>query len=140
VYQKLKKLNSNGFTLIEIIASITLLGTIVAILLPVFPQIISWTQNSDDELVASNLLSQVAYDIKDIDINQSLPLPSCEGNKKQLDNSTYRNANELNEKIYNIELFACKEEGVNLYRTNIQIKKDGNILSESYTYITGDEE
>lgn len=59
------KKNSRGFTLVEVIASIAILGIVVVSLLPLFPQILGWTKTTEDQLIAGNLLSQVVYDLKD---------------------------------------------------------------------------
>lgn len=58
------KKNSQGFTLVELVASITLLGLIVVTLLPFFPQMLKWSKVTEDQLVTDHLLSKVAYDLK----------------------------------------------------------------------------
>ena len=142
--------NKKGFTLIEIIASIALLVLVIGILLPFFPQIMSWTQTADDELVASNLLGQVASDVNNSDKNNSIinyinknQIKICDSGLNTLsqdslgDIATYL----LNNVEYNVQLKVCKENNVdlNLYRANVIISTtNGKPISESYTYITGD--
>ncbi|TMN21590.1 type II secretion system protein [Lentibacillus cibarius] len=123
----------NGFTLIEIITSIVLLTMVIAVMLPIFPQILNWSSQSEENLTASNLLGQVASDVKDHAGN--LPLdgaPAC-GRMRSL---TGGDLSALPSYPYTVELNVCKEEDVHLYRTNIQIfSEDDKLLSESYTYI-----
>ncbi|RYG74970.1 type II secretion system protein [Lentibacillus lipolyticus] len=127
-------LNCNGYTLIEIIASITILGMVVAVFLPILPQIMSWTSKTGDELVTSNLLGQVAYDVKHSSIlsDHTGVIPNCANGTISMDYPSYL----LNDKDYPIQLNVCKENDVDLYRTNIQIyAPDNKQISESYTYI-----
>ncbi|GAA0447692.1 hypothetical protein GCM10008983_27190 [Lentibacillus halophilus] len=123
----------NGFTLIEIITSIALLTMIIAVMLPIFPQILNWSSQSEENLTASNLLGRVASDAQE---NAGrLPLddvPVCSDGKKIL---PAKNLNALPSYTYSVKLNVCKEETVDLYRTNIQILSDNDQLAESYTYI-----
>lgn len=129
--------NSKGFTLIEIIASIALLVMVIGTLLPFFPQIMSWTQTTDDELVASNLLPQVSSEVKNLDVHAFFD------NVQQCD--TYQGEDvfykeyTLNGINYKSMLNTCEEQEPDLYRTKINIlTESGKLVSESYTYISGD--
>lgn len=130
-------MNSRGFTLIEIIASITILGVVIVALLPIFPQIFSWTKMTEDELGSSNLLGQVAEDIREIVIDEQLPIcPSA----VSLENiAPYPESEGY---PYSVDVAVCQSEEeatLGLTRARIQILKDGKKISESYTYITGKE-
>ncbi|WP_156291464.1 prepilin-type N-terminal cleavage/methylation domain-containing protein [Oceanobacillus salinisoli] len=140
MYPKWKKLNSNGFTLIEIIASIALLGTIIAVLLPFFPQMMSWSKQADDELIASNLIDQVVFEVKNKTIisDHAEYIKNCD-----LQNPTNISYDyQFNGQEYQIQLNVCieNENNVNLYRTKIQIftNDGGRKLSETYTYVDRD--
>ncbi|RKQ29884.1 type II secretion system protein [Oceanobacillus halophilus] len=135
MYTKYKKINSSGFTLIEIIASIALLGTIVAVMLPIFPQIMSWNQDSESELVASNLLSKVAYDIK----NDEAILQFIKDEEIGVCGEGTPISYSYAEGEYKVELNICKEQdSLNLYRTRIDIKLDNRPISQSFTYVNGE--
>lgn len=138
MYTRFKKINSSGFTLVEIIASIAILGMVIAVLLPIFPQIMSWSQKTDNQLVASNLLSEVANEAKDINVVDLFGenVIRCEdGSSEDLFLKDYQLNNEKYEAKFNV----CKEKDVNLYRTHIKIySTDDRLASESYTYIQGD--
>ncbi|MGP4108305.1 type II secretion system protein [Virgibacillus sp. L01] len=138
MYTRFKKINSSGFTLVEIIASIAILGMVIAVLLPIFPQIMSWSQKTDDELVASNLLSEVANEAKDINVVDSFGenVTKCENGSTE---DVILREYQLNNEKYEAKLNVCNEKDVNLYRTHIKIfSTDDRLVSESYTYIQGD--
>lgn len=138
MYTRFKKINSSGFTLVEIIASIAILGMVIAVLLPVFPQIMSWSQKTDDQLVASNLLSEVANEAEDINVIDLFGenVIRCEDGSSE---DVFFRDYQLNSEKYEAKFNVCKEKDVNLYRTHIKIySTDDRLASESYTYIQGD--
>ncbi|MEC5421932.1 type II secretion system protein [Virgibacillus sp. C22-A2] len=147
MYTIFKKINSKGFTIVEIIASIAILGMVIAVLLPIFPQVMNWSKKVDDELGASNLLEQAANDITISTIRNSLgSIPMCSSNNTLAlyDVSSYP----LNDNVYSVDLNVCKEgiaggeisfNDIELYRANIQILSQDKLISESYTYIKGEE-
>ncbi|WP_430784793.1 type II secretion system protein [Virgibacillus flavescens] len=134
-----KKINSSGFTLVELIASLAILSMVIAVFLPIFPQIVSWTKKADDELIASNLLSQVAHDVKELPDMDDLAssIKGCPDVMKIKDErlgdvSSYT----INNQTYHVKVKICKESNVDLYRTNLLIFSSSNkMISESYTYI-----
>lgn len=126
MYSKINKMNSGGFTLVEIIASIAILGLVIVVVLPFFPQIMSWTKSTEDQLVASNLLSQVAYDLKN-DSN----LGTLEEGILALDEEYKYTINEI---VYNpkVELTQTDEErALKLFRVHIEI-----LSSDTYIYLS----
>ncbi|MFD1038127.1 type II secretion system protein [Virgibacillus byunsanensis] len=138
MYNRLQKINSRGFTLVEMVASIALLGMVIAVFLPIFPQIMGWTENTDEELVASNLLSQVASDTEHIEVVDFFD-DSIEECNAFLTEDVYYKEYPLNGDIYKAKLNVCKEINVELYRTKIKIySSNDRLVSESYTYISGD--
>lgn len=130
--------NDRGFTLIEIIASIALLALVIMVLLPIFPQIFKWTGKTENELTASNLVGQVAYDVKNDRVEDWYPTPvkECKGEEKGVSYKTYT----LNNINYQSTIGLCKEASVNLYRAEIKVYgENNNLISESYTYIKSEE-
>jgi prepilin-type N-terminal cleavage/methylation domain-containing protein len=133
-------MNNNGFTLIEIIASIAILGMVIAVLLPIFPQILSWNEKTEQELVASNLLGQIVSDVQNTSKNREIisqlrSSRTC--NEGWLDITTLGDiANyDLNDVTYSVSLRVCKEQDVNLYRAHIIVYSGNRALGETYTYI-----
>ncbi|SEQ10904.1 prepilin-type N-terminal cleavage/methylation domain-containing protein [Virgibacillus subterraneus] len=138
MYTRFKKINSSGFTLVEIIASIAILGMVIAVLLPIFPQIMSWTQKTDEELVASNLLSEVANETEKVDVASLFGenIIGCENGSSE---DVFLKDYQLNSENYEARINICEEYDVSLYRTHIKIyANDDRLVSESYTYILGD--
>ncbi|WP_249870867.1 type II secretion system protein [Oceanobacillus saliphilus] len=134
---KFKMRNSKGFTLIEIIASIALLVMVIGTFLPFFPQIMSWTQTTDDELVASNLLPQVSSEVKNINVHTLFDnIQQCDTYQQE---DIFYKAYTLNGISYKSMLNTCEEQELDLYRTKITIfTESGKLVSESYTYMSGD--
>lgn len=123
--------NTSGFTLIEIIASIALLALVITLLLPIFPQILQWTNKTENELTASNLIGQVAHDASSGGFSTTL---KCGEDMEKVMSKNYR----INEKDYNGIVYICKENEVVLYRAHLKVYSDGDLVSESFTYIEGD--
>lgn len=130
--------NDRGFTLIEIIASIALLALVITVLLPISPQIFKWTGKTENELTASNLVGQVAYDVKNDRVEDWYPTPvkECKGEEKAISYKIYT----INNINYHSSIDLCKEAFVNLYRAEIKVyEENNNLISESYTYIKSEE-
>ncbi|MFD2627889.1 prepilin-type N-terminal cleavage/methylation domain-containing protein [Oceanobacillus kapialis] len=134
--------NNRGFTLIEIIASIALLALVVMLLLPIFPQIFHWTGKTEDELTASNLVGQVAYDLKNNEQIDFANVDSCNGGN--MGNKTpISEIYEINEIKYQAFYQLCAEDSIELnksqlYQARLLIYKENNnhdLVSESYTYV-----
>lgn len=139
MFMKNKSMDSHGFTLIEIIASIAILGMVIAALLPIFPQIFSWTKSTENQLTASHLLGQVAADLQDLDIHTIAVCPNAEQISAVAlgEYATYQ----LNNKTYNVHVDVCQtseEKKYGLIRAHFVIEADGK-KSESFTYIRGEQ-
>ncbi|WP_042223226.1 prepilin-type N-terminal cleavage/methylation domain-containing protein [Oceanobacillus manasiensis] len=136
--------NNSGFTLIEIIASIALLALVITLLLPIFPQILQWTSNTENKLTASNLIGQVAYDLEKESIDFS-NINECEekttGHETQI-SSSYK----INSKDYIGTYQLCEgteeEMFLGLYRARIKVYEKGGKtpINESFTYLIENEE
>ncbi|MUV36832.1 hypothetical protein JNUCC1_00636 [Lentibacillus sp. JNUCC-1] len=122
----------NGFTLIEIITSIALLAMVVAVMLPIFPQIMTWSQQSEDQLTSSNLLGQVMNDVENIDLPN---VPDCPGARTYGELGSF-STYQVDGRTYTVKLDVCRETDVSLNRAKIRIfAPDGKRHSEKYTYI-----
>lgn len=124
----------NGYTLVELLASITILTLVIGAFIPIFIQITEWTNKSEDNLVGANLLAEVANELKnnpEAIANQEIA--SCRDHFSLI--HPY-DSYELNGRKYNVNLQICQEELVSLYRTKIEVFSQDNLLiGESYTYI-----
>lgn len=139
MYYKTILLNRKGFTLIEVIAAISILAITMSILLPMLPQLLNWENKTKNEIVASNLLPQIVGDIKQIDsvtnfFNKEFQF--C--NQPSREDVSFKEY-EVNNLTYNTKLNICKEADVDLFRTHITVlSSDGKKITDSYTYLPGD--
>lgn len=123
-----------AFTLIEIITSLALLSMIIIGLLPMFPQIMSWSSQSENHLTASHLLPRVVSDVTQHASELSLESASSDGTVTLTGSELAM----LPDYAYDVVLHITYEHEVDLYQTNIQlVNKNGSVISESYTYIKG---
>ncbi|SET45090.1 prepilin-type N-terminal cleavage/methylation domain-containing protein [Oceanobacillus limi] len=132
--------NRDGFTLIEIIASIALLSMVIAIFLPIFPQIINWTNQSEGQLKSGNLMDQVIFDLENHSNIHTNFNTSCPAMSDPFDVRNISNEFIYLEGYYPV-IRGCKEEELDLYRTQIQIHQTddpGRIFSDTYIYLEGE--
>lgn len=152
--------NERGFTLVEIIAAITLFGIVVFTLLPIFPQIIKWAGVADKELTGNNLSTKVVDDISHYKSDEgSLPIAKYiidEGlittkctpgssSYMKLPNAVLDQLPEykIDEQVYDVELAGCIYDGEDIntslpdtYRLQIKVlEPDGKKLAETYMLI-----
>lgn len=121
------KKNSRGFTLVEVIASIAILGIVVVSLLPFFPQILGWSKTTEDELVTGNLLSEVVHQLKNDKTLGTLDIDDF-----KIDESDY--TYEVNDMVYiptvTLAQKTDKERELGLFLAHIKISG-----KETYVYL-----
>lgn len=153
--------NEQGFTLVEIIAAITLFGIVVFSLLPIFPQIIKWAGIADKELTGNNLSTKVVDDILHYEadagtsqpiaqyiIDEELLTTKCTSSASsyiKLPNAVSEQLPEykIDDKTYDVELAGCIYDGSDIdtilpdtYRLQIKVlEPDGKKLAETYMLI-----
>lgn len=145
--------SKNGFTLIEIIASITLLSIILIIFIPAFPKIMKGSIDTEHEMVAGNLLSTVVHDLQEASQNETTTfakyLTRTTNMKRCRTPETVPPHDLPKEGRYQVagETFTtnialCQEEDerdIGLVRAQIEIiSSDEKVLTHSYTYIPED--
>ena len=135
MYRKFHVKNNDGFTLIEIIASIAILGMVIVVFLPIFPQIMSWSNSTDNQLKASNLLSQVTHGVEKNFESESTQ--KCSNKVTSVMEAGYT----YNEGTYHAEMNmsqSIEEKLYGLYRIHIKIYSDetDTSLSDTYMYLT----
>lgn len=135
-----------GFTLVEIIASIVLLGIIILAFMPIFPNMLNWSNASEKELVASNLSGKVAQTI--YDRNQQFAehlsgknVPLCGKDYTALVPDLLEDLNgAINGTQYTVRWEACQDD-LNLYRIHFVISNDQNKRTvDSFAYVQADRE
>lgn len=129
--------NEKGFTLIEIITSIAILVLVLMVFLPVFPQTMQWTKDSEAKLVSGHLLGRVAHDVRTNPAVLSLDT-MVEGSERVL---TGASGDLVGLPAYNqdVTLTIVFDDAEGMYRVHIQAFKDGGKLdAETYVYLGGD--
>ncbi|WP_010099178.1 type II secretion system protein [Ornithinibacillus scapharcae] len=126
--------NKNGFTLVELLASIAILTLVIGAFIPIFINIAQWNNKSEDNLIGANLIAEVAYNLEsNAEGFSNIEIASCNDTYSFVD---YGDSYEMNGREYDVNLHVCQEEKVSLYRTKIQIySQDNTLVGESYTYI-----
>jgi len=147
---------SNGFTLVEILAAITLLGIVIVVFIPFFTQHAVLTSKSEENLDAINLAEQIIYKTKNneqlntaINNNPNLFSEDCES-PTILQNENYPDIVPTagyveSNKNYYPKISVCKENSSpNLYVVNVSmyVKQKNNasqFVTEVYGYLEPEE-
>lgn len=136
-------LNSNGLTLIEVLAATLLLGIVLISLMSFLGQSLFFSQKVEDNLSAVNIADKVLYEFKE-NMGASLTGQSCPSTNpidlaflpKDSDNRYFY---EINNKKYYPVITVCQsdnEKTLDLYRVHITIlDKDKKLLSELIDYM-----
>ena len=134
--------NRNGFTLIEILASIVLLTVVISLFLSTFPQMGHMNQRNGDNLKAANVGKELLVDMKKLKY----------GEVKEINNLPLKNAsiiatspNTIIEgvfKPFNVSMtfYPSSEANIkgsaqSLFLMKIEIKSGKNTLSTTYGYL-----
>lgn len=154
--RKYKKLfHSNGLTLIEVLASIVILGIVLTAFFSFFSQSMMLSTKAEDRLTAINYSEKVLYDYKkylksnysvlDNNGKQTWNVNSLEeyiGQESKSKDDHQKNTFEINHKLYKYEIFYYHEESVGqeeeigLYRLQVKIYDEaGNEITSIYDYL-----
>ena|GEM_PF-2294467 len=133
----------DGFTLVEIIASIVLLGLVISVFMAIFPQMINWSNSAEKELVSSNLTARVAHEIyegKYAGLKETYELLNSDENKKKnidcsvgLSNYTPVKVTEEDSKhleIYTVSFKACLDSDKTTEKTDSLMRVHFTITNE----------
>ncbi|WP_010651157.1 prepilin-type N-terminal cleavage/methylation domain-containing protein [Oceanobacillus massiliensis] len=143
-------MSDRGFTLIEIIASIAILAIVIGSLVPFFPQVMAWTDVTEDELVSSNLVTNVSNNLQDEALNSEI-LSYIDSNSILDCRNGYTSIPSIYLEGFSSNTFTddgpeltlaldvCDEDNLKLYRTKINIVNSKNrSISEAFTYMSID--
>ncbi|SFQ22290.1 type IV pilus modification PilV family protein [Salibacterium halotolerans] len=118
-------LRQQGFTLVELLASLTILSIVIISFLSFFSQYILFSVRAEDELTAVNAAEEVMYEVKN-EQNQPGEI-------------------QLNNKTYYPDVHLCRSDMEELGRVHVEIFREQNPsssaepLSELYSYVDTDE-
>ena len=129
--------NGRGFTLVEILASLTILGIIFISFMMIFPQMSNMNERTAAKLETMNVAKRVLVEIKGPPI--SLDFSKKDDGENNIDFELYR----WEEDGYSVEVKCFKTDSQNcsnakkadLHKININVQKGGKLNSETFGYI-----
>lgn len=107
----------------------------IAVFLPIFPQIMSWTEKTDDQLITSNLLDQITYKVEEKFTSESEKTDCAKAVANAISTYTF-------DRAYLIEMGSSQtsdEEKYGLYRIHVKVysnDKPDKLLSDTYMYLS----
>ncbi|WP_138415505.1 type II secretion system protein [Aquibacillus sediminis] len=130
----------DGFTLVELLAAMTILGIVLIAFIPFFSQHANFVRITEDELTAINLADKVAQEMKENADSSFFVQASCDNPSEIESNHTEM----INNKNYYVKIEVCQQDDVtSLYQAKIEIYTDSSnqkwrLLTHVYTYFTDD--
>ncbi|MFD2706173.1 type IV pilus modification PilV family protein [Salibacterium lacus] len=112
-----------GFTLVELLASLTILSIVIITFLSFFSQYTMFSARTEDKLTAVNAAEEVLYEVKN---EQNQP-----------------DVIHVNNKTYYPEVHLCQADTAELGRVHVEVFLEQNIssaepVSELYSYVDTD--
>ncbi|PIC87239.1 hypothetical protein CSV72_04495 [Sporosarcina sp. P20a] len=140
----MKRKNERGFTLVEILASLTILGIVFISFMTIFPQMVNVNERTETKLQTMNIARKELVDLK----RNSTVLNASTKTKDSLGPDDYeiysieRSDYVLEVECHNVGNQTCSGVGKKepervreLYRINIKILKEEKVISETFGYI-----
>lgn len=130
--------NDKGFTLVEILASLTILGIVFIGFMTVFPQMTKFNEKTEDKLISMNLAKKelAEWQLRTYSWNEFEQY-----SEEKIDGETVKRIPGFED---NAEIILYKkedleknqhEESVSLHKVHINLKENGKIISETFGYI-----
>lgn len=136
--------DNRGFTLVEVLASLTILGIVFIGFMTVFPQMTKFNEKTEDKLVTMNLAKQELARIS----NKSDILGDMQEINEEIKRYTHSDENGFDYVVdyyvkpdldkTSFDNFTKFEEVISLHKLHIKIIKNGITISETFGYIEGD--
>ncbi|MFJ8245679.1 prepilin-type N-terminal cleavage/methylation domain-containing protein [Peribacillus asahii] len=131
--------NHNGFTLIEVLASITILGIVLTVFLSFFSNSMTFSVKAEDRLTAINLAEKELHDVTN-SIETYCKTENCEGPNNIPEDTYTRSPIELNNKTYLSTMTplpqTTEESSLGLLPISITIySEDSKKLTTVYGYV-----
>lgn len=151
IQPKPNRQSANGFTLVEILAAITILGIVLVVFMPFFTQYALFTSKSEENLDAINLAEQLMYKTKTneeltqrLSNNPEFSSSHCDSPIKHSQYPELVPEYVESNKTYYPEIRICKDNNVeNLFVVNISmyIKHENNkqFITEVYGYVSSED-
>ena len=131
--------NHNGFTLIEVLASITILGIVLTVFLSFFSNSMTFSVKAEDKLTAINLAEKELHDLTN-SIEAYCKTENCEEPNNIPEDTYTRSPIELNNKTYLSTMTPLsqntEESSLGLLPISITIhSEDNKELTTVYGYV-----
>lgn len=132
--------NQIGFTLVEIIMSLAILSLFVVVALPMFPQIMQWTQESESQMEAERLLSSAVVNVKENAKN--IPVDDMKAGTVIFLQDI--NSGEISDTLKDVTISMKHDPGLKAYETTVKVYADSEsaahkAISQTYMYIKEDD-
>lgn len=135
-------LNSRGFTLVEVLASVVLLAVVISLSLSIFPNMFRTNDVNEQSLDAVAVAKDALVNAKNGGYNTSFV--EISGSELQVESLTipigyYYLLDELNYQGYRVILIVnpTPVDGLDLYETTIHVLRGSSIRATNYGYLTG---
>src|SRR5690625_2349762 len=149
MYRLFKKNNNKGFTLVELLAALTIVGIILIAFIPVFPQVLSWTDKNKSNLVTDNIAGYFINKFKDdqelqIFIQKQNTIPNCDN--PDTSDVIYTDTESVQDVIYEANMTVCQDDVIeedlelSLYRIHLTVHPENDESSsiDTYFYLPGE--
>ena len=137
--------NNNGFTLIEILASVVLLTVVLSMFLSIFPQMANMNNRTGDNLDAANVGKELLVEMKKIKYGAALEINNLPNLPIENANNIGTSPNTVIEGDYNsfkvrMTIYPNAEANVqgsaqSLYLMKIEVMNGDNTLTTTHGYL-----
>ncbi len=137
--------NKDGYTLVELLAALTIIGIVFVALIPVFSQVIAWANKNETNLVANNVSDHFIHTYKNQEelyrfIANTQSIPTCNSTPLVYPEKDVAEIQKINY-VSTIAICQSDEElGLNLYRIHLTVspENDPKNSMETYFYLTSE--
>ncbi|GGD03444.1 type II secretion system protein [Pontibacillus salipaludis] len=136
---KLQKNKENGFTLLEILAALAIMGVLIVVMIPFFTNYAVFTSKAEENVDAINLAEKVMYEVEDeypIDVKSIHA--SCNSNALlKLSPGNGLPDTIEGDKLYNVKVYVCKtnDRKSTMYQLKVELWNDQTLITETFTYL-----
>ena len=144
----MKANKEKGFTLVEVLAALTILGIVFISYMTIFPQMSNMNERTETKLETMNVAKKVLTDIKN---EESYALLEIDKIKTSPPSSTEYEIYKIDYPGYNVEVDCyktkvekkyqtCSDKNETnrlpgLYKVHIKVLKDNKLISETFGYV-----
>lgn len=135
-----EKNNENGFTLLEILAALAIMGVLVVVMIPFFTNYAVFTSKAEENVDAINLAEKVMYEVvEDYPFDVGSISSTCHNSLSPLASGNGLPDKIEGDQLYNVKAYVCKaiDRQSKLYQLKIELWNDQTLVTETFTYLNG---